>query len=135
VSAGSGNIPFSSVSCFKEENTSKMKKLFFCFPTLALAAAFAASSYNVTLFEQSTAAGKTFKAGDYKLELKDDAVVLKHNKEVTEIPARFEAATNKFNSTSIRYNDKHEMQEIHLGGTNKKVILGSAQNHPSNAGL
>ncbi|MFZ0591041.1 MAG: hypothetical protein WAM39_11190 [Bryobacteraceae bacterium] len=119
----------------EEENTSAMKKLFLCFPTLALAAAFAASSYHVTLFEQSTAAGKTLKPGDYKLELKDDAVILKHNKEVTEIPARVETANSKFNTTSIRYNDKHQMEEIHLGGTNKKVILGSSGNHQSNAGL
>jgi hypothetical protein len=112
-----------------------MKKFFFCFPTLALAAAFAASSYHVTIFEQSTAAGKTLQPGDYKLELKNDAVILKHNKEVTEIPARVEPAKSKFDSTSIRYNDKHQMQEIRLGGTNKRVILGSTASHQSNAGL
>lgn len=112
-----------------------MKKLFLCFQTLGLGAALAASSYHVTIFEQSTAAGKNLKPGDYKLELKNDEVILKHNKDVAEIPARIETANSKFNTTSILYNDKHQMQEIHLGGTNKKVILGSTANHQSNAGL
>jgi hypothetical protein len=119
----------------EEENTSAMKKKIFCFQTFALGVALAASSYHVTIFEQSIAAGKTLKPGDYKLELRDDAVILKHDKEVTQIPARVETSNSKFNSTSIQYDDKHQMQEIHLGGTNKKVVLGSSANHPSNAGL
>ena len=111
------------------------KKLLFCFSTFGLAAAMAASSYHVTLFEPSTVAGRTLKAGDYKLELTDNSVILKHNKDVTAIPARIETGTSKFNSTSVKYNDKHELEEIHLGGTNKIVVVGATPKPASNSGL
>jgi hypothetical protein len=101
-----------------------MKKLILCFPTIGLAAAFAASSYNVTLFDQSIAAGKVLQPGNYKLQLTDDGVVLKHDKELTTLPGSLKTGPSKFNATTVKYGENHQVQEIHLGGTNKIVVVG-----------
>jgi hypothetical protein len=103
-----------------------MKKLLFSFGTVALVSAFAASSYSVTLFEESTLDGKSLKPGQYKVQVNDASVVLKHNKEITEVPATTELANKKFSITSVLYNDQHEVTGIQLGGTNKKIVFGSA---------
>jgi hypothetical protein len=102
------------------------KKMLFGFSTLAVATALAASSHRVTLYSDSSLAGKELKAGDYKLEINDTSVVLKHGKEIAEAAAKVEEADQKFSTTKIRYNDRHEIQEIYVGGTNKKVVLTDA---------
>jgi hypothetical protein len=112
-----------------------VKKLMLSLPTLALASAFAASSYHVKFFDESSVAGKTIKPGDYKLELTESGITLKHDKDVTAAPARVETAPKKFNNTTVRVNEKHEVQEIHLGGTNKKIVLTQEQSQPANRGL
>jgi hypothetical protein len=104
-----------------------MKKLLFSFTTVALASAFAASSYSVTLFDESTLDGKSLKPGEYKMQVNDGSVVLKHNKEVTEAPAKTELADKKFSTTSVLYNDRHEVTGILIGGTNKKIVFGNTQ--------
>ena len=109
-----------------------MKKILFSFSTLALSSAFAASSYHVTLFDQSTVAGKTLKPGDYKIQLKDNSVVLMHNKEVTEASAKTEDGNTKYDQTTVRYNDKHEITEIRLGGTTKKLVFDGTGTTNSN---
>jgi hypothetical protein len=101
-----------------------MKRLLLSFPTLALAAAFAAaSSYHVTLFSASSVGGKTLNPGDYKVEVNGDDVVFKRAKETVQAPGKLETVEKKFNSTSVRYNDQKEIQEICIGGTNKKIVV------------
>jgi hypothetical protein len=101
-----------------------MKRLLVCFSTAAVVTAFAASSYRVTLLNQGTLSGKTLKPGDYKLELTDSSVVLKNNKDSTEAPAKVETSEKKFSTTTVRYDDQHQIQAICIGGTNKKVVIG-----------
>lgn len=102
-----------------------MKKLLFCFPTIGLMIGLAASSYHVTIFEQSTVAGKTLEPGDYKLEVQGDGITLKHKKQITEIPAHVQDGSYKFNQTTVKFNNAHEIQEIHLGGTTKTIVVGA----------
>src|SRR5690242_3352002 len=109
-----------------KENTSMKKRLLFSFSTVAVGAAFAASSYHLRLFDQSSLAGKSLKPGDYKLELNDNSVVLKQGKTTTEAPATVETAGKKFSSTTVRYNNQGQIQEICIGGTNKKIVIGGA---------
>lgn len=106
-----------------------IKKLLFSLTTVALASAFAASSYSVTLFDEGTLDGKSLKPGQYKLQVNDENVVLKHGKEVIEAPAKTELADKKFSTTSVLYNDQHQMQGICIGGTNKKIVFGNQQAH------
>jgi hypothetical protein len=99
-----------------------MKRLSACFLTLALASAFAAS--HVTLVDHSSVNGKTLQAGEYKVvELKEASVILKHNKDVVELPGKIETADKKFPTSTVRYNDQNQVQEIWLGGTNKKIVF------------
>ena len=106
-----------------------IKNLLFSFTTVALASAFAASSYSVTLFDESILDGKSLKPGQYKMQVNDDSVVLKHNKDVTEVPAKTERADKKFSTTSVLYNDQHQVTGILIGGTNKRIVFGNTQAH------
>ena len=118
-----------------------LKKFLFCFSTLALATTFAASTYKVTLFGVSTFNGKTLSPGDYKMRLIDGGVVLKNGKDLTEAPAKTEMSDTKYSSTRVRYNDKHEVEEICIGGTKTKVVfntgaqsaVGASTQHPVRA--
>jgi hypothetical protein len=105
-----------------------MKKIFFCFATVALAIASAAANYKVTLFQASTINGTDLKPGDYKIEFKDNRAVVKGNKNVVEADAKLETGGEKFASTSVRYTNvdgKMKVQEIRLGGTNSKIVFNN----------
>ena len=52
------------------------KNLILSFTTVALVVA-SAATYNVTLYQDSKLNGKTLKPGEYRLEVKDNAVILK----------------------------------------------------------
>ena len=92
------------------------KKLILSFTTVALAVA-SAATYNVTLYQDSKLNGKTLKPGEYRLEVKDNAVILKSNKDTTEAAARTETNAKKFSGTSVLYNDKDEVTcGIHVRG-------------------
>ena len=100
-----------------------IKRLSACFLSVALASAFAASSSHVTLFNSSSVDGKTLEPGDYKVEVKDGSVVLKHHKDVVELPGTVQITDKKFRTSTVRYKNQNEIQEIWLGGTNKKIVF------------
>lgn len=106
-----------------------MKKFMLGFAVLALAVASAAETHRVTLFQPSVIAGKELKAGDYKLELKDNKVVISQGKNSVETEVKVENSADKFNATSVRYttsDGKNNVQEIRLGRTNTKLVFQSA---------
>jgi hypothetical protein len=104
-----------------------LKKLFVSFSTVAVMVA-SAATYNVTLFQNATLDGKSLSAGEYKIQINDNNVVLKHDKDVTEVAARTETADKKFAQTVVRFNAKSEVTEICIGGTNKKIVFGGEKN-------
>ncbi|MFB3828323.1 MAG: hypothetical protein ACE15B_16260 [Bryobacteraceae bacterium] len=102
-----------------------MKKLIPAFVVLALGVA-SAETYRITLFQPSVVQGKELKAGDYKLDVKDNKVVIGSGKSAVEASVKVESASEKFSSTSVRYataEGKYAVQEIRLGGTNKKLVF------------
>lgn len=102
-----------------------VKKLSLCLATVALAVSQAAT-YNLTLFQPSVVNGTELKAGDYKLELKDNKATLSKGKSTVEAVVRSETADSKFTSTTVRYtkdNGKYRIQEIRLGGTTTKLVF------------
>ncbi len=104
---------------------SKTTKFFILFLTFALAIA-SAASYQVTLFQTSTVAGKELKAGAYKLTIENEKAVIAKGKEKVEASVKLENGDSKFATTSVRYaeeNGKMKIQEIRLGGTNTKVVF------------
>jgi hypothetical protein len=97
--------------------------------TLAVAAT---PTYKVSLLQNATVDGKQLKAGDYKVEVNGNTAILKQGKKTIELPAREESASNKFAATEIQYDDKNDLQEIHIGGTATKIIF--TQNQTPGAG-
>ena len=95
---------------------------------LAMAAVASAKSYSITLFEPSVIGGTELKPGAYTLELKDQKVVIRKGKQMGEAPVKVESADSKFPSTIVRYSNgdgKYHIQEIHLGGTNMKLVVNA----------
>jgi hypothetical protein len=101
-----------------------LNKLIVSFSTVAVMVA-SAATYNVTLFQDATLAGKGLHAGDYRIEIKGNNVALKHNRDVTEVAARTETADKNFAQTVVRFNSKDEVTEICIGGTNKRLVFAS----------
>jgi hypothetical protein len=112
----------------KGDIASMIGKILVLFTVLGLAAVASAKSYSITLYEPSVIGGAELKPGDYKLELKDEKVVIKKGKQMGEAPVKVETADSKYSSTTVRYRNgdgKYHIQEIHLGGTNMKLVVAN----------
>jgi len=95
----------------------------FAFAVLALAVA-SAKTYTISLHETAKAGSVELKAGQYKVELIDQKAVIRAGKIESQVPVKVESAQNKYDSTSVVYdNGTHQIREIHLGGTNTKLVL------------
>jgi len=104
-----------------------VKNVLLGFASVALAVA-SAASYNVTFYQPVTINGSQLKAGDYKLELKDNSMaVLKQGKSVTEVPVKVENDSQKFSRNAVRM-DGEKLQEIRLGGTSTRVVFEKSGN-------
>jgi hypothetical protein len=109
-----------------------VKNVVLGFASVALAVASAASGYTVTFYEPVTINGAQLKAGDYKLELKDDkTAVIKQGKSVTEVPVKIETEKQKFARNAVRLNGS-QVQEIRLGGTDKLVVFENSGSNATN---
>ena len=85
-----------------------------------------AATYHVSFHQDSTVNGQQLKAGDYKVEVNNNTAVLKKGKQTVEVPVHEETATSKFAGTQVQYVDNNKLQEIRIGGTNTKLVFGSA---------
>ena len=102
-----------------------MKKLLFAFTLLAVSLAYG-KSYHLVLFEKSMLGSAELKPGEYTLELKDQQAILKSGKTRVEAAVKIETESSKYASTSVRYangDGRFRLREIHLGGTNMKVVF------------
>ena len=103
-----------------------VKQLLISFAVLALSVA-SAATYKVSLVEPSVVKGQQLKAGDYKLDVKDNSVVIaRDNKHQVEVPVKVENTNQKYNRTRVLYNEnkgKFTIQEIELGGTTTKLTF------------
>jgi hypothetical protein len=94
---------------------------------LALGALAQAETYHVTLLKPSVVAGQELKPGDYKVEVSNDKAVISHGKQSVETKVKTETTEKRFDSTTVRYQmdgDKYKVQEIGIGGTKTKLVLG-----------
>jgi hypothetical protein len=101
-----------------------VKKLLFAFGAIALVVASAAANFTVQIYEPSKLNGTELKPGEYKLELKENTAVFWKGKTSTEAPVKVETAGVKYGATSVKY-DNGAIQEIRLGGTNKKLVFAN----------
>ncbi len=107
------------------------KKFIMSFAAAALMVVSAAEKHNVTLFQPSFVNGTELAPGDYQMSVDNDKVVISKGKQKVEATIKVESADAKFGSTSVRYNSadgKYKVQEIRLGGTNRKLVFGTTQN-------
>jgi len=92
----------------------------------ALATALGASSYSLNLTKPAVVNGTELKAGDYKVELNGNKATIKNGKVsvVTDVVIE-ELASKTYQSTAccVGEDGKYRLQELRLGGTNKKLIL------------
>jgi len=113
-----------------------MKKALAVLFALGISAAYAASSYHVVLYKPTTVNGTQFKAGECKVEIEGDKVVIKQGKTSAEANVTVQTGANKFSATSVSYDgDKtDQVQEIRLGGTATKLLFDSGAKSASAAG-
>jgi hypothetical protein len=90
-----------------------------------LAVASAASNFRVDLYQPTVINGTTFKAGEAKLEIKDNKISLKQGKTTAEANVKVESAKDKFLYTTVGYKDggTHEIKDISLAGTTTHIIF------------
>lgn len=102
-----------------------IKQIVTSFACLALSIA-SAATFKVSFVEPSVVKGKELKAGDYKLNVKDNSVVILQGKKEFEVPVKVENTNQKYERTRVLYNEnkgKFTIQEIELGGTTTKLTF------------
>ena len=108
-----------------------MMKFVFAFTTLAVALASASGNrYNVKLYVSAEAGGQVLKAGDYRIEMKDNHAVIKGENRTVEAEARIENGGAKFSSTAVRYSGEGpgaRIEEIRIGGTTTRIVFAKPQ--------
>jgi hypothetical protein len=103
-----------------------MKKLLVTFALLGVSLTVYAKTYHVTLYEKSVLGSTELKPGEYTIELKNQQVVVKNNKQEAQAAVKVENGGNKYSSTTVRYTNgdgHYRIQEIRLGGTNMKLVV------------
>jgi hypothetical protein len=96
--------------------------------TLALATFASAASYTVKLTSPVVIDGKEWKAGEYKVDVKDTTAVIRNGKESAELKVKTESTAKKYGATTVRFSQtdgKNNLEEIRLGGTKTKLISDS----------
>jgi hypothetical protein len=103
------------------------KAAFLLISAVSLAIASPADSVNVNLYQPTTVNGTTFKAGEAKVEIKDNKVILKQGKLTAEAAVKLEDNKAKYSFTSIVYRDgaDHSIKEIYVGGSTRRIVFDS----------
>ena len=102
-----------------------MKKLILAFAVFALAVA-SAATYGITLNDPSVIKGTQLKPGDYKMDVKDNSVVITRGTTRLEVPVKVQTVDQKSDRTTITFgheNGKHIVRAIQLKGTNTKLVF------------
>jgi hypothetical protein len=80
----------------------------------------------VSLFFPVKLGTTELKAGDYKLEVEENKVVLRSGKVRGEASVRVEETGSKYTTTTVRVTGSagtQRIQEIHIGGTRTKLVV------------
>jgi hypothetical protein len=94
---------------------------------IGISVAYAASSYKVTLTKPTTVNGTELKAGDCKVEVLGDKVVIKQGKTSVESNVAVENGAQKYLYTLVGYDadSATRIHDISLAGTNLKLVFGA----------
>ena len=103
-----------------------LKKIALTLVTVGVMTA-SAATYKVSLHKDSVVNGQSLRAGDYKVEVKDNnTATLTKGKQSFEVPVQTVSAPSKFASTQVQYLDSNKLQEIRIGGTSTKLVFNAA---------
>ncbi len=105
--------------------TDMKKKLLMPFLVAALAIA-GAKTYDVTFDRSVKVAGAELKAGEYRVNLAGDKVVISNGKQSVESAVKVEQNDARYRTTAVRISTADDrIKEIHLGGTNTKLVFNN----------
>jgi hypothetical protein len=101
------------------------KRFLLLFAVISMGVATAADSFRVNLYQPTVVSGTEFKAGDVKLELKDNKAVLKQGKTTAEATVKVESNKAKYLFTTVGYKEgaDHKIKDICLAGTTTHVVF------------
>ena len=101
------------------------KRFVLMFAMISMAVASAGNVFRVDLYQPTMVTGTAFKAGEAKLELKDNKIVLKQGKTSAEVAVKVEESKGKYVYTTVGYKDggTHEIKDISLAGTTTHILF------------
>jgi len=101
------------------------KRILLLLTVVSLAVASAANNFSVNLYQPTMVNGTQLKAGDAKIELKQDKVVVKQGKVMAEASVKVETNKDKYVYTTIGYKDgaDHQIKDICVAGTTMRIIF------------
>ena len=102
-----------------------IKRVLLLVSVVSLAVASAASSFNLNFYQPTVVNGTTLKAGEAKLEIKDNKAIVKQGKTSVEAAVKVESGSNKYLYTTVGYKDgdNHQIKDITIAGTTTKLIF------------
>jgi hypothetical protein len=95
---------------------------------VGISMAYAAPSYHVTLYTATSINGTQLTAGDCRVELQGDKVIIKQGKTTVESSVTVENVGRKFDLTTVGYDSEissNQLHDIRLGGTTLKLLFES----------
>jgi len=101
------------------------KRILLLVSAVSLAIASAASNFSLTFYQPTVVNGTMLKAGEAKLEIKDNKAIVKQGKTSVEASVKVENASQKYLYTTVGYKDgeSHQIKDITLAGTTTKLVF------------
>ncbi len=84
--------------------------------------------YEIVLNNPAQVSGTELKAGTYKVDVAGDKSRSSTWKHKVECAVKVEESDQKYSATTVRYgmvDGKYRVNEIHLGGTNMKLVFNN----------
>ncbi|HUP02383.1 MAG TPA: hypothetical protein VMU19_00245 [Bryobacteraceae bacterium] len=103
-----------------------MKGIFLTLFAIAALAVAGAKTYTVDLLHPAMLGGSELQAGQYRIQVDGDKVVVHVGKTTAEAPVKTETAPTKYRDTSVRVTEAGGVQhitEICIGGTTTRLVL------------
>jgi hypothetical protein len=102
-----------------------IKRVLLLVSVVSLAVASAASNFNLNFYQPTVVNGTTLKAGEAKLEVKDNKAIVKQGKTSVEATVKVETANAKYLYTTVGYKDGdgHQIKDITIAGTTTKLVF------------
>lgn len=101
------------------------KRLLLLLSVISLAVASAENAFKINLYQPTVVNGTSFKAGEAKLELKDNKAVIHQGKTLAEADVKVEENKVKYVYTTVGYKEgaDHQIKDICVAGTTTHILF------------